>query len=1020
MSTVSSRYEPAGFFLLRAPALPTDTYLRFMAEPELTQERVLELSRDPEVRHALFVASEDLVTGLDRLNGATSKKARRVHSRLLRYLTRMSTRPTPFGAFSGVAMGEFGTGTTAYLGDQAVHRTRVRTDMGWLLTLIKELEADPELLPRLNVVVNSTAHRSGGRLVLPYADVHGQNDIRAVRILATPAVEVILRSAATPIPYGQLVDELTTAFPDVARERVTGLVRQMWELNFLTSDLRPPQTATRPEQHLLKKLVGLDAAAEVSERLGVVADLAQRARGVEGLVALKDAQALLLPDYRRQTFQLDAAIDLRASRIDAAVGRAAADAVEVLLRLAAASSADNQHLARYREEFLERYGTGTRIPVLDVLSPDSGLDAPPLYTQPQRSFDLPLNSAPPEHHRYDGELVSFAQQAWWDRSLEVELTDEWLARLAPPDGDRRPVLPVLDAYLQIEAGDAAAVGRGEWRAVLRSDGLAHGGRTFARFFDLLGEEAVERLREYARREEDLFPEVAYAELAYLPTWGRAANVAVRPRIRPYEIPVNATPSVPDDRVVPLDDLLVGATEERFYLWSRRLDREVVVTQHHMLSPLVAPNAARFLLEVSYDGFVMPGAFPWGRLGTAPFLPRVTRGKVVLSPAQWRLTEHDRDGLGVWRERWHVPRYVYLTEDDNRLLLDLDHPQCVAELREELKPGKTLLLQEMLPAFEGLWLRDEAGRCYQEEVVVPLIVADAASAARPPVGRHGSVPVKRHVPGGEWSFLKVYAGLERQDEIIAGPLPELLAALRQEGLVDRWFYIRYADPFPHLRIRVRSADAPRALAALAAWGAEVVDAGLSSDLAVASYAPEIARYGGPDTYDAVEQFFEHNSEVSMQLIAQRPGPTPEHLAVVAVDTLYRQWGIGLTERVTLIPGGRDEDATRKEFQKHRDYLCELLSPWDRQPHATAREHRSRLAEVFAFQEQAARKASARVRDAAAAGRLVGTEAEILGSLAHMQINRLLPIDLAREERCYGLWRYALRAVRGRLAAQEVTA
>ncbi|MFJ9772913.1 lantibiotic dehydratase [Kitasatospora sp. NPDC101157] len=1011
-----SRYVPAGFFLLRAPALPVDTYHRLTADPARTRAELLALAEDPEVRRALLVASEDLVAALDRLDRADERRTRRLHSRLLRYLTRMSTRPTPFGAFAGVATGEFGDRTTARLGGPAIRDTRVRGDMEWLFALIRRLEGDPDLLPHLDVVANSTAHLAGDRVVLPFTEVHGKEDKRAVRIRAVEPVRLVLRAARAPVPYRRLVAELTDAFPEAGEGAVTGLVRQLWELGFLGSDLRPPQTEAHPEEYLLKKVTGLPGAEDVAEGLRTVVELARTARDVEGLRALGAAQAALVPEHDGRTYQLDATLDLQAPVLNRAVGEAAADAVEVLLRLAGASGTDHQHLARYREEFVERYGAGARVPVLEVLSADAGLDAPPLYTQPGRSFDLPPTTTPPDTGRFDAALLELAQRAWWDRSFEVELTDTWLDRLAPP-GDSRPVLPVVDAYLSVEAADRAAIDRGEWRAVLRSDGMAQGGRTFGRFFDLLGPEAVERLRGYARREEELFPDAVHAELAFQPAWGRAANVAVRPRIRPYEIPVNSTPSVPPDRVVPLDDLLLGATDGRLYLWSRRLGREVVVVQHHMLSPLVAPDVARFLLEVSYDGYVLPVAFDWGRLSRAPFLPRVVRGRVVLRPAQWRLTERDLADPAGWRARWNVPRHVHLVEEDNRLLIDLDHPQTLPELREALKPGTALVLQELLPAHDRLWLTDRDGRRHHEEIVVPLIVRDAASAARRSPADRTTAPVPRYLPGGDWSFLQLYAGPERQDEIIAGPLLDLVAQLRGEGLLDRWFYLRYADPHPHLRLRVRSTAAPQALDRLLAWGRDLVELGLARDLTVASYAPEVARYGGPDAYDAVERLFEANSDATAGLLARRPDLRPEPLGVAAVDLLYGQWGVPLAVRADLAPAGaKDEDALRRTFRADRDYLCELLLPWPRRPHEEGARHRLLLAEAFAAQRPAARAAAEAVRQAAAAGRLVGSERQILASLAHMQVNRLLPIDLAREDRTYGLWRHALRAVRGRLAAE----
>lgn len=1007
-------YTPAGIFMLRAPALPFDEFLGLMADPDRTDEAVLQLARRPDVRRALLVASEDLTSTLDRLDRLSPKRAARARSRLLRYLTRMSTRPTPFGAFSGVAIGTFGPSTTLSLGSPAIDRLRVRTDMSWLLSWIKEVEADLELLRDLPVRLNPMAHQAGDRIVLPQADKYGQGDRRTVRIRATPAVDVVRAAAAGSVPYQRIIDELAAAFPGESVETVEGLVRQLWDLGFLIGDLRPPQTVARPEQDVLKTLAGVPRAAEAVERLRGVAELAEHAVDVASLRKLKAAQDALLPEHRGQTYQADASLDLQNHQLNASVGIAAADAVDVLMRLAT-TVGGARHLSRYREEFTETYGSGARVPVLELLSADQGLDAPPTYTMPPRSIELPV-VAGPDSSRRDQALLDFAQQAWWQRAQEVELTDAWLDRIAPRS-DTAVWPPAMDAYLQIAAAGREAIDAGEWRAVLRSDGLAYGGRTFGRFHDLIDEQSLRLVHDFARREERLRPEVAYAELAYVPPYGRAANVAVRPSVRAYEIPVNTAPSVAEDRTIRLDDILVGATNHRFYLWSKRLDREIVVAQHHMLNPSLAPNVARFLIEVSLDGDVLPTGFYWGALESSPFLPRVTRGKLVLRGAQWRIPQQERDDLLGWFAQWQVPRYVLLADGDNRLLLDLDNPRCVEEVRAELRANPEAVLHEMLPGPDHTWLSDAEGRRYIEELVVPVVAKETSRVAHDTVSRRPEVPVRRYLPGGEWTFLKLYAATERHDEIVTGPLRTVMAELRALGLIDRWFYMRYADPFPHLRIRARSSAAAELLTVLTSWGGDVVAQGIARDLAVSSYTPEVARYGGAETFDAVERLFTANSEVATEIIAAKLDIEPEFLGVASLDTLHDQWGVPLTERTTRLTHAQEDGASRRQFRDNRDYLCELLSPWERSTHPEGARHRVRLAELFAPQADAVTEVADAVRAATARGTLVGSEGEVLGSLVHMQINRLLPVDLEREERCHRLWGQTLRAIRGRVAAGE---
>ena len=49
-------------------------------------------------------------------------------------------------------------------------------------------------------------------------------------------------------------------------------------------------------------------------------------------------------------------------------------------------------------------------------------------------------------------------------------------------------------------------------------------------------------------------------------------------------------------------------------------------------------------------------------------------------------------------------------------------------------------------------------------------------------------------------LKLYGPREDEDELLAGPVRELAEAAAEDGLASGWFFLRYGDPDPHLRLR----------------------------------------------------------------------------------------------------------------------------------------------------------------------------------------------------------------------------
>src|SRR5262245_40777241 len=95
-------YEPLGFVMVRAPLLPVEKYLSLGsaegsdgADGRSAEQVGALVTCDADVRRALAVGSSNLLSELDR-RAPSGRKGRRAQGKYLRYLIRMSTRPTPF------------------------------------------------------------------------------------------------------------------------------------------------------------------------------------------------------------------------------------------------------------------------------------------------------------------------------------------------------------------------------------------------------------------------------------------------------------------------------------------------------------------------------------------------------------------------------------------------------------------------------------------------------------------------------------------------------------------------------------------------------------------------------------------------------------------------------------------------------------------------------------------------------------------------------------------------------------
>ncbi|MGW5746356.1 lantibiotic dehydratase [Amycolatopsis sp. NPDC003861] len=758
-------YQVEPVAMVRAPLLPAGAY---PTEPGALGRAMA----DPRFREALWIASPSLASDADtlfRAGGTLPPKRRRAVVRALtRYLIRATCRPTPFGAFAGVGLARWGGKLDVRLG--APRRT-ARLDHGAVLRLAETFERDDRVLAEVPVVADCAIRRRGDRIVLPRADAD-------LSLRCTAPVARVLATAATPVPFRTLWDDLARAHPGVApaklREFLTSLVAQ----GVLQTTLRPPTTALDPLAHLCAVLPAAHRPADLAGAL----DRYRASRLGEGVEPLRELYGLLGVRARQHHVQVDLGWEV-AGTLPADLGDELRVALRAAFRLCPAFP---DPLADYAKAFERRYGDQA-VPLPDLLDGSGGLGPPAGYTRPAPPGDRRTAPVVPESVPF---LRAKVHRALRDHESEVVLTEAEVAALADPDG-----LPPPSADLFV----AVAARAGDWLAVLTPvNGVTPGGRTFGRFTQVDAGFA-EPVRALAAHERAASPGVLFADLGYAHPDGHLTNVALGAGGHPHRVSAGGAPG----DLSPAD-LLVEVRDGRLRLRSARDGRRVLLRTANLLTPATAPNAVRFASEVSEQGYWRFGEI-WGDLAHLPYLPRLRIGRVVLQPARWLLPDTD---FAAWRRAWPVPRHVHAGVADHRLLLDLDQPDHLAELAAQRARG-AWYVEEALPAPEEAACQDDAGRPHHLEVVVSLrTVAPArVPAGDPPVPL---APLRHPGEDDRWYFA-LRAPVSHQDEVIRA-----VAAVVGES----WWFKRTEDPEPGLGVLLHAPDpAPlvRELAVLARRG-----------------------------------------------------------------------------------------------------------------------------------------------------------------------------------------------------------
>jgi thiopeptide-type bacteriocin biosynthesis protein len=436
----------------------------------------------------------------------------------------------------------------------------------------------------------------------------------------------------------------------------------------------------------------------------------------------------------------------------------------------------------------------------------------------------------------------------------------------------------------------------------------------------------------------------------------------------------------------------------------------------MLNNMQAPDVCRFIDDLRRDGRAQFSSFDWGSAAGLPVLPRVQVGRVVLCPAQWRIGARARNelspdspatfraGLRKWRTRWQVPRYVYLSFGDNRLLLDLDDEAQADELRVEIRrlaDNSQVLLQEALPAPEHAWVDGPDGH-FISELIVPLVLRSDQSVA---TARSQTPPAvatldRLRMPGSDWLFVKLYFPRAFEDDLLTGPVAELCQHALEIGAADDWFFIRYADPDPHFRLRFHGL--PERLTGelfpqVCTWAHGILNEGLCTRLSFDTYDREIERFGGTAGTAASEAIFGADSRAVIEMLRlARGGLLPmdmTSLAVLSIDDLLA--GLGSSEaslnwyreKGTLRPVAGDE------YRQRKAVLRRLLGDPEQiqsQPGGDA------LCRILAARRRELSRIGLRLDALATTGELSRPKSTLVRTYVHLHYNRLLAGNRSSED------------------------
>jgi lantibiotic biosynthesis protein len=906
-------------FILRSPRLPLSV--------AVTRQHVDMILQDPVFLESIYLASPVLYNECIKYRDGQireEKDAEKLKRSIIKYYLRSVSRCTPFGLFSGCGVGKWTDTTDKIVLNNTVER-HTRFDMHYLCSLAQYLAAQPGIKEHLLYYANNSYYCIGDEIrYVEYKYSNGSRIHQISSVTSSDDLQQLLAAAKNGISISGLRQLLSG--DDISDEEITAFIDELMEAQLLVSELEPAITG---EEFIHQLLAVLQRIFETNHDGFVQSVIGVLSKANTMLEAMDAAPVNSAGTYREimelvsglgvvydegKLFQIDMVRRINKGGLPASMQQDIFEALDVLNKLGAYSKG-NPQLESFAKRYYERYEE-KEMPLLEVLDTETGIgylesgagEHAPLVA------DLLITAANNHTQNYqwgpvEQYLMRKVSESYQSGTTQIEIKEDELGIFGKQGYDDLPpsiqiMFRVTDAekkqvYIENCGGSSAAVILGRF---------AHADADVRTLVD-----------DVVATEEKLNPDVIFAEIIHLPE-SRAGNVLLHPAFRKFEIPYLAKSSLDTGHQLPLDDLVISVRRNIVSLRSKKTGRYIIprLSSAHNYQYNALP-VYQFLCDMQMQEQRGALGFNWGSIRhIVKTLPRVQYKNIILSPATWYLAHADFEHLlsikgeakmykliNEFIVKWKLPRMVVLADSDNELFVDFENDVLVNLFIETIKKRRSLEMREFFYP-EGNAVTDQDGRQYANQVVAVLVknepayrVAPVSQKSRNQAGEAG-IPVA----APEWLYYKFYCGVKSADKILTDVVKPVTDALEQQGLLARFFFIRFTDPIFHIRFRVRLKDNAHADVAVKLIN-EYIQPFRSSGhiwkVQTDTYNREIDRYGA-STIEHAESIFYHDSAAVLKMLTETWGDEREQVrwlwAMRAIDGLFDIFDIPVAARIAM--------------------------------------------------------------------------------------------------------------------------
>ncbi len=718
-----NRFSAFNEFVLRTPLFPVAFYTSLLKN--YNTKSLLDTLQNKWVKNAIQLASPELLVELDKYANNpqkyTQEKAQLLEIALLKYISRISARATPFGLFAGCSTGVFDNDTQIEFEPLENFKTHSQFDMFFWINFLLEIGKQNNIREQLTFYPNSSLYVIGDFYrYVEYKFINKKREHTLAAIRKNEYVDLIFNEATN----GKSLQELARliSVDESEYEEAHAFVNELVDNQFLVSNLEPSVTGNNDWASVIEVLKNIDAK---DSKLQILLDIKLKLddTSIENhetiCNTIKEQSKLLLDDFdEKYLIQTDLFSKTKFCKLNYKLKKQLQQAIVFLGKIQ--ESYKNTNLHNFKEAFLNRYET-REMPLTVVLDSEIGIgylqntkiaDSHPILDQ----FAI-FKPHKEKKHTENWQIIDYILETKLKETFEKKenilvLKEEDFNKIKIQDKTLPSTFSSIVEVVTIEDKETI---------VLESLGNFSASKLLGRFCN--GDEKIHHLtNEIINKETELNKNSILAEIVHLPE-SRTGNVLKRPVLRANEIPYLAGSNVSNENQININDLFISVKNNSIILRSKKHNKVVIpcLSNAHNYSYNALP-IYQFLCDLQSQNVEPIYGFNWGNLNLHfNNFPRVVYKDVILEKAKWYvyLDAFKEVTFGInfnqFRQKNKIPRYVNIVSGDNTLLLDLEKEICFDILKNTMKKERKVLLEEFLFVDDGI-VKDKAGNHYVNQFV----------------------------------------------------------------------------------------------------------------------------------------------------------------------------------------------------------------------------------------------------------------------------------------------------------------